>query len=274
VAANGSKTDFDIHPTAIISTTARLGEGVKVGAYAVIEEQVEIGAGTSIGPHAVIHSHTRIGARNRIHAHVVLGDIPQHLSFKPGDATGLQIGDDNVIREMVTIHRALHVGTDTRIGSHCFLMAGCHVAHDCIVGNHVIITNAVLIGGHVEIGDRAVLGGGCSVHQFARVGPFVMLGANTFLRKDALPYSMVSGEPARHYRLNSIGLRRNGIDGERYRALEQTFRKLRSGEKLDGITQTEEVKFLQEWLLAPSKRGLSGFAQRNVNHGEHGAHGD
>ncbi len=255
-----------IHPTAIIASGARLGADVQVGPYAVIEDEVEIGAGSIIGPHAVIHHHTRIGARNRIHAHAILGDTPQHLAYKSGDVTWVEIGDDNIIREAVTVHRAYHAGAVTRIGSNCFLMASSHVGHDCEIGNHVIITNGTLLGGHVTVGDRAVLGGNTGVHQFVRIGPLVMAAAGIMIRKDVLPYSMLAGDPARHYRLNSIGLRRNGVSGDRYRALEQAFRRLRAGAGLEGIPQTEELRFLDEWLRQPSKRGLSAFVRGAVDH--------
>jgi UDP-N-acetylglucosamine acyltransferase len=254
-------TNPKIHSTAIVAAGAKLGADVEIGPYAVIEDEVEIGSGTIIGPHAVVHRHTRIGTRNRIHAHAILGDTPQHLAYKPEDVTWLEIGDDNVFRETVTVHRAFHAGGATRIGSHCFLMASSHVGHDSIIGNHVIITNGTLLGGHVTVGDRAVLGGNTGVHQFVRIGPFAMTAAGIMIRKDVLPYSMLAGEPARHYRLNGIGLRRNGINGERYKALERAFRQLRAGEGLEGIQQTEELRFLSEWLEQPSKRGLSGFVQ-------------
>jgi UDP-N-acetylglucosamine acyltransferase len=251
-----------IHPTALVASGAKLGADVQVGPYAVIEDDVEIGAGSVIGPHVVIHSHTHMGARNRVHAHAILGDAPQHLAYKPKDVTWLEIGDDNIFRETVTVHRAFHAGTATRIGSNCFLMAGSHVGHDCEIGNHVIITNGTLLGGHVTVGDRAVLGGNTGVHQFVRIGSFAMTAAGIMIRKDVLPYSMLAGEPARHYRLNGIGLRRNGISGDRYKALEQAFRRLRAGESLDGIPQTDETHFLLDWLQQPSRRGLSGFIGR------------
>lgn len=257
-----------IHPTAIVASGVKLGADVQIGPYAVIEDDVEIGSGSVIGPHAVIHSHTRMGERNRVHAHAILGDMPQHLAYKPEDATWLEIGDDNIFRETVTVHRAYHAGAVTRIGSNCFLMAGSHVGHDSIIGNHVIITNGTLLGGHVTVGDRTVLGGNTGVHQFVRIGPFVMVGAHTMIRKDVLPYSMLAGDPARHYRLNSIGLRRNGITGDRYKAVEQAFRRLRSGEGLEGIPQTDEIRFLGEWLQQSSRRGLSGFIQGSVNSDE------
>jgi UDP-N-acetylglucosamine acyltransferase len=249
-----------IHPTAIVAKAARLGEGVVVGPYAVIEDGVEIGDGCDVGPHAVIHGGTRIGARNRIHAHAVLGGAPQDLSFRESD-TWLVIGDDNVLREGVTAHRATRTEAPTRIGSHCFFMAYAHVAHDCRVGDRVILTNNVCLGGHVEVGDQCTIGGAAGVHQFVRIGTQAMVAAHAVARKDVLPYTLAGGEPMQHYRLNTVGLRRRGVTGERYRALESAFRALREGGDLSAVEATPEVEFLRAWLARPSKRGLHGFAQ-------------
>lgn len=247
-----------IHPTAVVSPDARLAADVEVGPYAVIDGDVTVGAGTRIGPHAVVHARTRLGRGNRIHAHAILGDDPQHLAYD-GATTYLEIGDDNVIREMVTVHRALYAGESTRIGSNCLLMANSHVGHDSIVGDHVIITNNVGLGGHVEIGERALIGGNVGVHQFVRIGACAMVAAMTMVRKDVLPYTMVGGDPASHYRLNTVGLRRGGVTGGRYRALENIYRALRSGSREVGEATTPELEYLKQWLEAPSKRGLSGF---------------
>jgi UDP-N-acetylglucosamine acyltransferase len=247
-----------IHRTAIVAAGARLGAGVEVGPYAVIEDDVEIGDECRIGPHAVIHRQVRLGARNRIHAHAVIGGSPQDLSFKDAD-TWLVIGDDNIVREGVTIHRATRTETPTRIGSHCFLMAYAHVAHDCQLGDGVILTNNVNLGGHVEVGDDCMLGGGAGVHQFVRIGAQAMVSAHALLRKDALPFTLVGGEPVRHYRLNTVGLRRRGITGERYQALEQAFRALREATDLGAVPATPEIELLRSWLARPSKRGILGF---------------
>jgi UDP-N-acetylglucosamine acyltransferase len=250
-----------IHSTAIISPKAEIGADVSIGPYVVIEDNVFIGAGTTIGPHAVIHRYTKIGQRNRIHAHAVLGDLPQHLAYK-GNETWLEIGDDNIIREMVTIHRALgEESSVTRIGSNCFLMGNSHIGHDCVVGDHVIITNNAAIGGHVEIGNRAIIGGMVGVHQFVRIGALAMVAACTMVRKDVLPYCMVGGDPVKHYRLNAVGLRRNGINGDSYRNLEKAYRRLRAGLSLDGIENTAEVDHWRLWLVDNSKRGISGFVK-------------
>lgn len=247
-----------IHPSAAIASGARLAENVTVGPYAVIGEPVEIGTGSVIGPHAVIHGFVRLGARNRIHAHAVLGDLPQDLTFG-GVETWVEIGDDNIFREGVTVHRSTTPGKPTRIGSNGFFMAYAHVAHDCRLGDRVVLTNNVCLGGHVEVGERAVLGGAALIHQFCRIGAYAMVGGYVGVRKDVLPYSMVTGTPARHYRLNTVGLRRAGISGERHRTLEAAFRALREGKALDGFAQTPEITHLRDWLAAPSKRGLTGF---------------
>ncbi len=251
----------DIHETAVIDPGARLGEAVRVGPYAVIGSDVEIGAGTTIGPHVVIHPHTRLGRKNSVHAHAVLGDVPQDVAFS-GAETRLEIGDRNLIRENVTVHRASQPDRLTRLGSDCFLMAGSHVAHDCRVGDRVILTNNVLLAGVVSVGDGANLGGAAVIHQFCRIGTLAMVGGFGGVGQDVLPYSMVHGIPACHFRLNTIGLRRAGVKGERYGALETAFRALRAGDKqLGDAPGTPEVSHLREWLAAPSKRGIAAWTK-------------
>ena len=254
-----------IHPTAIISDTAKLGKNVQVGPYSVVGPEVSIGDQTQIGSHCVIHPYTRIGSRNRIHSHVILGDTPQHLAFKEETISWLEIGDENEIREMFTAHRGLEADSVTRIGSNTLLMVNSHVGHDCSIGDHVILTNNSAIGGHVEIGEHAIVGGQVGVHQFVRVGAYSMLAASSFVRKDILPYTVAGGaESARHYRLNSIGLKRKGITGERYRLLEQAYRSIRSGNRQLDVTDTDETRLLQQWLAAPSQRGLAGFQRADL----------
>jgi UDP-N-acetylglucosamine acyltransferase len=253
-------TDKQRHPTAIIASGARLADDVGVGPYAVIEDQVSIGAGTVIGPHAVIHHHARIGARNRIHAHAVIADTPQDFAYS-GEETWVEIGDDNIIREGVTIHRSTSLGIPTRVGSQCFLMAYSHVAHGCQVSDGVILTNNVMLAGHVEVGAGAIIGGGTAIHQFCRIGASTMVAGVAGILKDILPFTMAKGAPALHYRLNTVGLKRAGVHGPRYRVLEQAFRALRAGSELDLGEATPELKLLEEWLAAKSKRGLAGFTR-------------
>lgn len=250
----------DIHATAIVSAQARLAPGVRVGPFAVIHDHVEIGADTTIGPHCVVHDYVRMGAGNRVHAHAVIGDLPQDVSFDPSVETWVDIGDANTLREGVIIHRATTPGEATRLGSNGYMMAYTHLGHDCNVGDKVIITINTVVGGHVEIGDNAVIGGTVAVHQFCRIGRFAMVAGFIAVRKDVLPYTMIAGDPARHYRLNSVGLRRSGIKGDRYRTLEQAYRAVKSGDKvLQGIAGSEEVEHLRKWLAVDSRRGLSGF---------------
>lgn len=252
-----STDDFLIHPTAVVSPEAELATDVAVGPFAVIEGAVSVGAGSRIGPHAVLHSHTRLGCNNRVHAHAILGDTPQHLAFD-GAMSYLDIGDGNTIREMVTMHRALHAGEHTRIGSNSLFMANSHVGHDCVLGDGVILTNNAALGGHVEVGERTVIGGNTGIHQFVRIGAYAMISAQILVRKDVLPYTMIAGEPASHYRLNTIGLQRNGVNGDRYRALERAFRALRDGQAIEAA-DTAEIEYLKQWLEAPSRRGITGF---------------
>jgi len=252
-----------IHPSAVVSPDADLHPTVTVGPGAVIEADVSIGAHCSIGPHAVIHRFTRMGEHNAIGPHCVLGGLPQHTAYD-GSETRAVIGDHNVFREFVTVNRAYEPGAETRLGSHCFLMTSAHIGHDCIVGDHVVLTNQATLGGHVEVGDRVVMGGMAAAHQFTRIGAFCMVAAFTPLRKDAVPYTTIGGTPVRHYRLNAVGLRRNGIKGERYRALEAAFRALREGDDaLESVPDTPEVGKLREWLAVRSRYGRYGFATPN-----------
>ena len=252
-------TTNTIHPTAIVSPDAELDPTVVVGPGAIVESNVSIGANTEIGAYSIIRQHTTIGANNRIDAHVVIGGLPQHTAWD-GAETSDVIGDNNTLREFVTVHRAYEEGAETRIGSNCLFMAYAHVGHDCIVGDNVTLTNVTQLGGHVEVGNNAVMGGASGAHQFTRIGAFCMVAAHIVLKKDALPYSVIGGEPVRHYRLNRIGLRRNGVTGDRFRAIESAFRAIRYGDReFSGIETTPEVEYLRDWVGTKSKYGVYGF---------------
>ena len=252
-------TDSLIHPTAIISRDAELDPSVEVGPGVVIEGHVTVSAGTRIGPYAVIRQFSRIGEGNLIDAHAVIGGDAQHTGYD-GSETWVLIGDNNVFREYVTINRAYEPGAATRVGSNCFFMTGAHVGHDTTVADNVILTNNATLAGHVDVGRNVVLGGMSAAHQFTRIGPSCMVAGYAPLRKDALPYTVIGGTPVRHYRLNTIGLKRNGITGDRYRALEKAFRALRSGDRsLEGLPETEEIAFLRDWLAVKTKYGTYGF---------------
>ena len=248
-------TDKQRHPTAIIAGGARLADDVEVGPYAVIEDQVSIGAGTVIGSHAVIHSHARIGARNRIHAHVVIADTPQDSAYC-GEETWVEIGDDNVIREGVTIHRSTDLDVPTRVGSHCFLMAYSHVGHGCQLSDGVILTNNVMLAGHVEVGAGTIFGGGSGSHQFCRIGQMAMIGGNAKVVQDVLPFFLVDGVPALHRSLNLVGIRRSSVGKEELQCLKRAYRLLASSE-LRTAQKIEEL----ECLGSPALQTLVDFIQ-------------
>ena len=251
----------NIHPTAYIAPGAILGKNVSIGPFAVIEDHVELGAGCQLGAHAVIQPYVKMGEGNILHPHVVLGDLPQDVSFKAETVSWLEIGDNNVFREGFTAHRASIEEGVTSIGSDCFFMNNSHVAHDCVVGNKTIFANNVAIGGFVEIGDNVFMGGAVVVHQFCRIGSFAIVQGTTGLNKDVIPFMLIGGRPAKHYRLNTLGLRRAGITGGRYKVLSSAFRLLKSKQSLDDLEQTDELVFLQQWLAAESKRGLHSFVE-------------
>lgn len=212
-----------IHETAIISSTAKIAENVQIGPYSVIEGNVEIGAGTEIGPHVVIKGPTKIGKNNKISQFVSLGDAPQSKKYH-GENTVLEIGDDNFIREFVTIHRGTEQGgAITRIGHRNFIMAYVHIAHDCIVGNDIIFANNAALSGHVIVHDFVNFGGFSAVHQFCQVGTYAFVAGATSVVKDVPPYVLVSGHPAAVYGLNTVGLKRNGFSDETLNALRRAY---------------------------------------------------
>ena len=249
----------NIHPTAFIAPDVMLGDNVSVGPFAVIETGAEIGANCQVGAHAVVHGHVKMGAGNILHPHAVLGGLPQDTSFKAETVSWLIIGDNNVFREGFTAHRSSKENGETRIGSGCFFMNNSHVAHDCTIGNNTIFANNVAIGGHVEVGNNVFMGGAVVVHQFCRVGSYAIVQGTTGLNMDVIPFMLIGGRPARHYKLNTVGLRRAGITGDRYKVLSAAFRLLKNKQSLDVLEETEELRQLKDWLAVKSRRGLHGF---------------
>lgn len=248
-----------IHPTAYIASNVKLGENVSVGPFAVIEEGAVIGANSQIGAHAVVHGRVKIGEANVLHPHAVLGGLPQDLGFKAETQTWLEIGDRNVFREGFTAHRATVAESATLIGSDCYFMNNSHVAHDCTVGNKTIFANNVAIGGFVEIGNNVFMGGAVVVHQFCRVGSYAIVQGTTGINMDVIPFMLIGGRPAKHYRLNIVGLRRAGIVGDDYKVLSSAFRRLKNKQSLDDLDVTAQLQYLKDWLAVDSKRGLHGF---------------
>jgi len=215
-----------VHPTALVAAGARLAPDVHVGPFTVIGPEVEVDAGTTIASHVVIAGRTRIGRGNRIFQFASVGEIPQDRKYG-GEATATVIGDDNVIREYVTIHAgtALDRGTTT-IGDRNWLLAYSHVAHDCVIGNDTTFSNNAQLAGHVVIGDHAVLGGFVGVHQFCRVGAHAMVAAGSIVLQDVPPFVTASGYPAKPHGTNSEGLRRRGFAASDIVAIRRAYKTL------------------------------------------------
>lgn len=207
-----------------MDASARIASDVEIGPWTIIGPDVEIGAGTVIGPHVVVRGPTRIGSHNRIFQFASVGEDCQDKKYR-GEPTRLEIGDHNVIREGVTIHRGTVQDQGlTKIGSHNLLMAYAHVAHDCVVGDNIILANNVALAGHVHVGDHAILGGFTAVHQFCHIGAHVMCGAGTVVLKDIPAYVMATGNSAKPHGINVEGLRRRGFSPEALRTLRQAYK--------------------------------------------------
>jgi UDP-N-acetylglucosamine acyltransferase len=236
-----------IHPTAVIHSGANLHPTVKVGPYAVIGEHVTIGPGTDIGAHVVIDGHTTIGADNRIFPGAAIGLESQDLKYD-GSMSRVVIGNNNLIREYVTINRATNAGAATTLGDNNLLMAYSHVAHNCVVEDNVIIANSVALAGHVCIESGARISGIVGIHQFVRVGRLAMIGGLSRIVRDVPPFTLVNGNPATVRGLNQVGLQRAGLtddrDGQSYRELKQAYRLVyRSGERItDAIAKLEQYE--------------------------------
>jgi UDP-N-acetylglucosamine acyltransferase len=252
----------NIHPSALVAAGARLGDNVVIGPYAVIEEDVILGDSCRIASHAVIKRHTRFGARNNVAEHAVIGGDPQDFKFKDCDST-TEIGDDNSIREGVTIHRGSRPGSATRLGSRCFLMAYSHVAHDCQVGNEVVIVNGSNLAGEVVVGDQAFISGGVGVHQFCRIGRNAMIGGLARVSQDALPFCITEGSPARARGLNRVGLKRSGFPVAEIAALKQAYRLIDSPgvslhEALERMAEIDSAAVAElKAFIESSRRGFS-----------------
>ena len=215
-----------IDARAVVSPRAELAADVEVGPYSVIGPDVVIGKGSWIGPHVVINGPTRIGADNRIFQFASIGDAPQDKKYR-GEPTRLEIGDRNVIRECVTVHRGTtHDKGVTRMGSDNLLMAYCHVAHDCVLGNKIIMSNYTGLAGHVIVEDSVVVGAYGAVHQFCRLGAHAMLSACSKLVQDLPPYFIADGSPATLRAYNKVGLERSGFTAEQIDRVRQLYRLL------------------------------------------------
>lgn len=254
---------IDCHPSAVVHEGARIGEGVRIGAYTVIEEEVTIGRDTVVGPHVVISKFTTIGERNRIYQFASVGAPPQDLKFQ-GERSTLEIGDDNCFREFVTIHRGTALGGGrTVIGNGNLFMAYTHVAHDCTLGSSIICGNAATLGGHVLVEDHAIVSASSGVHQFCRVGTYAFIGGYSVVTKDVLPFSKTVGNRARLYGVNTIGLERRGFSRERIEAIRSAYRVLmhpclnvsQALEQLGESPENEDLRTLVDFIRS-STRGV------------------
>ncbi len=203
----------NIHPTAVIDSKAEIGNNVSIGAYSVIGPDVTIGNDTILKSHVVVEGRTSIGERCEIFPFASIGQKTQDLKFKGGH-TYLEIGNDNTIREFVTINTATENGGKTIVGNNNHIMAYCHIAHNCVLGNHIIMSNLATLAGHIIIEDYVVIGGMGGIHQFCKIGQMAMVGACTKINQDVVPYTIVEGNPARTCGLNLVRLKRLGIDSE------------------------------------------------------------
>ncbi|MFB3885518.1 MAG: acyl-ACP--UDP-N-acetylglucosamine O-acyltransferase [Thermodesulfobacteriota bacterium] len=255
-----------IHPTAIIDFKAEIEEGVEIGPYSVIEKGVFIGRGTKIGPHVVIRKGTHIGKGCQIFQFASIGEAPQAFAYK-GEETSLLIGDQNIVREYVTLHRGTpHGGGKTVIGSRNYFMAYSHVAHDCQIGDQVVLANGATLAGHILIEDYATIGGLSAIHQFCQVGAHAFISGLTGVTLDIPPYMLASGSRAKLFGLNMVGLKRHHFSEETLKALKKAYRIVfRSALTLekaikkiaeDEISKTPEVQHLLHFIQR-SKRGIS-----------------
>lgn len=251
-----------IHPTAVVSPSAQLGRNVVVGPFCVIEDDVIIGDNTRLAGHVSIKTGTALGANNQVFEAAILGGTPQHL--RAGTELGpLLIGNNNIIREHVTIHRALTPTACTTVGEGNMIMVNAHIAHDCQIGNHTVIVNNVMIAGHVVVQDRVYFGGAAGIHQFARVGQLAMIGGQSHVSQDVAPFVIVDGKSNLICGLNLVGLRRAGFSNDQIRELKAAYRVIyRSGltwkDTLEVLANTFQEGPAAEFhrFLVESKRGV------------------
>ncbi|MDH3444780.1 MAG: acyl-ACP--UDP-N-acetylglucosamine O-acyltransferase [Deltaproteobacteria bacterium] len=253
---------MSIHPTAVIDPRADIAADVTIGPYVVIDGPVKIGRGTRVMAHAYVTGWTDIGAGNEIHPYAVLGDSPQDKAYK-GEETYLRIGNQNIIREHVQVHRGTAPGSATIVGNENFLMASSHVGHNCKLGDNVILANGSMLGGYVEVGSNVFISGNCVVHQFVRIGDFSLMRGLSGTSRDVPPYAIVDWQHTVRG-VNVIGLKRAGFDEKRIRGIRDAFRVLfRKGRNLslavkeiemEGRANSDVLALLE--FIKSSKRGV------------------
>ncbi len=252
-----------VHETAIVQDGAQLADDVEVGPFSIVSSEAKIGAGTKIGARVTIEGEVIIGDNNEILNGAVLGTPPQDWSYE-GNDTGVKIGNDNILREFITINRATESGNYTTVGNDNMIMAYSHIAHDCTVGNDNALANGVTLAGHVKVHDHVMMGGLTPVHQFVKIGSYAMVGGLSRLNKDVPPYIRISGNPAQVYDLNSIGLRRHEVSGSVRRLLKRAVRiifhsDLNTSQAIEKIeTELESNSHLENLInfVRNSERGI------------------
>ena len=256
---------MSIHPTAIVDSKSKVHSSCEIGPYCVIGPGVELGEGCGLASHVAIEGPTTIGSDNHFFPFTSIGLAPQDIGYG-GEATGLEIGDHNKIREFVTINRGtVKGGGCTRVGDHNLIMAYTHIAHDCQIGSHIIMANAATLGGHVTVEDWATVGALCPVHHFVRIGRYSFIGGGTTVTQDVLPFSKTSAERGTHaYGLNAVGLERRGFSKERIGKIHHAYRvllasKLNTSQALEKLRAEQDrgedidvlIRFIEE-----SERGV------------------
>ncbi len=253
-----------IHPLAVVSPGAELGENVTVGPFCTVGPHVRLGDGVTLRSHVSVDGHATVGAGCEIWPFASIGGKTQDLKYK-GGAPRLVVGENTVIRECATLNCATFDGGETRVGSKCLIMAYCHVAHDCVVGDRVIMANNATLAGHIVVEDDVILGGLTGVHQFVRIGRMSILGGYTKAVKDVPPYMMADGDPLKVYGPNKVGLERHGVSPEAQQALKQAYKivfrtDLRVAEALARIeaelAPTSEIRNFVEFIRN-SERGIA-----------------
>ncbi len=256
---------MSIHPTAIVDPSAKIPASCSIGAYCVIGADVELGENCRVDSHAVLGGPMKIGSDNQIFSFAVIGGEPQDITYK-GEATQLEIGDRNMIREYVTINRGtVKGGGTTRVGSDTLIMAYTHIGHDSVIGDHAMLINGATLAGHVTVEEWAVVGALCPVHQFVRIGAHAYVGGGTTITQDVLPYSMTSAERDTHaFMLNKVGLQRRGFSAERIKKLHHAYKvllasKLNTSQALEKLRsegeQGEDIESLMRFIET-SQRGV------------------
>ncbi len=252
-----------IHKTALIGPKVELDKEVEIGPYSIIDGEVKIGEGTKIGSHVFIEGFTSIGKRCLIFTGAAIGSQSQDLKYK-GEKSFVEIGDDNVIREYVTINRATGEDNVTKVGNNNFIMAYAHVAHNCCVNDGAILANEVTLAGHVNIEDKAIIGGVSAVHQFVKIGKLSIIGGCSKVVKDIIPFARADGHPTRIYGINSVGLARNKFPQEKIEALKRIFKilfrsNLNTSQAIikirDEFKNSEEAEYIISFI-ENSERGI------------------